>query len=616
MPPGIGSAGFEDIGISADSQFAIVTGNDSSTLPALFIRAPFTSTGARTFAVAPNGGGRGAGAVRFLPPGLAPGLTISKTAVSSITTNTNFTYTISYANTGQTNAANVVIKDPLPSGVTFVSASNGGTFANGVVTWNIGALAAGGSGTLTLTVTATATTGSIVNANYTIEGTGITPVVGPPVTTVISNNQPQVNSITPNLGSVNGGTAVVISGLNFKAQGAGTPTVKFGSASATSVTVVDDKTLSAVSPAGTGTVPVTVVTGNGTSNSDVTFTYTSAQLILAVSEVTPAQSPEAGGTRVQIFGTGFGVGNSSNTVVLIGGKPAANIVVVSSTEIDATVPAGTGIVNVSVSNGLGSSTLVGGFTYVKPLVQNISIDWHAPNDPTKQLAPPRDTTSEFTTASPDNGGDGKSQQISAQVAPSADATTFVIAYNVFRGFTPDFDVTSVSQGGGVANVTQALSPGVTMIGTTPANVLSIIDSAASLAAAQANGFGTPFYKVTAVYQTPTGTQSSLASNVAAPLPLITAVSVVNSGTTKVIRIDGVGFASFRAILEINGTQFTTLAFPPAQRLENGSAGRIELTDTTGNLIPIGAQVTITVLNPGLTPGSGSRSSAFIFRRLN
>jgi hypothetical protein len=424
-----------------------------------------------------------------------------------------------------------------------------------------------------------------------------------------------IRSITPNLGSTSGGTAVVIAGQNFKAQGAGTTTVKFGSASATSVTVVDDQTISAVSPAGTGTVSVTVANVIGTSNSDVTFTYTGAQLFLQVSEISPAQSPENGGTPFKITGIGFGSGNSSGTVVLIGGKPATNVVIVSDTEIDGVVPAGTGIVNVSVSNVLGSSTLIGGFTYVKPLPSNIQIDWFAPSDPTKQLAPPRDTTSSFTTVSPGNGGGSISQQISAQSGTSADPTTFVIGYNVFRGWTPDFDVNS-SQGGSADTGTQALSPGVALVGTTAANVLSIIDSAAALAAAQANGFGTPFYKVTAIYQTPTGTQSSQPSIVSSPMPVITAVSVVNSGTGKIIRIDGAGFATFRAILEINGTQFTTLDFPAAFRLENGSDGRIELQDNTGNLIPVGAQVTITVLNPGLTVGSGTRSAAFIFRRLN
>ncbi len=67
------STGFEDVGISADSQLAIVTGNASSETNTPFIAAPFTAAGATVYNVQ-IAGGRGAGAVRFLPPGLAAGL--------------------------------------------------------------------------------------------------------------------------------------------------------------------------------------------------------------------------------------------------------------------------------------------------------------------------------------------------------------------------------------------------------------------------------------------------------------------------------------------------------------------------------------------------------------
>lgn len=65
-------AGFEDVGISSDSQLAILTGNSvSSNRPAVFVQAPFGSS-SRATAVpvnisGPNGGGRGTGAVRFIP---------------------------------------------------------------------------------------------------------------------------------------------------------------------------------------------------------------------------------------------------------------------------------------------------------------------------------------------------------------------------------------------------------------------------------------------------------------------------------------------------------------------------------------------------------------------
>jgi uncharacterized repeat protein (TIGR01451 family) len=47
-------------------------------------------------------------------------------------------YTISYRNYSKQGATGVTIIDNLPSGLTFISASNGGTAAGSVVTWNIG----------------------------------------------------------------------------------------------------------------------------------------------------------------------------------------------------------------------------------------------------------------------------------------------------------------------------------------------------------------------------------------------------------------------------------------------------------------------------------------------
>ena len=185
---------FEDVGISADGQLAIVAGNGGGNAATPFIQAPFTTAGATVSNVTITGG-RGNGAVRFLPPGLAPGLTISKSGPPTTSTGAQITYTITYGNTGSVAANNVVIKDPVPAGTTFVSATNGGTNNAGVVTWNIGTVNAGVTGqTVQFTVTVTATGGSIDNVNYTVEGTGIPPIPGPPVSSTIGG---QVPTATP-----------------------------------------------------------------------------------------------------------------------------------------------------------------------------------------------------------------------------------------------------------------------------------------------------------------------------------------------------------------------------------------------------------------------------------
>jgi hypothetical protein len=70
LPPSTSTIGFEDVGISADSQVAIITGQSPDS-PPVFIKAPFGSS-SQTYEVPISGSnpGRGLGAVRFLPPSL------------------------------------------------------------------------------------------------------------------------------------------------------------------------------------------------------------------------------------------------------------------------------------------------------------------------------------------------------------------------------------------------------------------------------------------------------------------------------------------------------------------------------------------------------------------
>jgi alpha-tubulin suppressor-like RCC1 family protein len=84
--------------------------------------------------------------------------------------------------------------------------------------------------------------------------------------------KPTVSNVQANVGALSGGTRVMISGTGFTSASA----VKFG-ASAASYAVISDTWISAVSPAGKGTVDVTVSTPGGTSATGSTdqFTYRS-----------------------------------------------------------------------------------------------------------------------------------------------------------------------------------------------------------------------------------------------------------------------------------------------------------------------------------------------------
>ena len=98
-------------------------------------------------------------------------ITLTKTrSVATAGPGQPITYTLSYSNAGSVGATNVSLSDFVPSNTTFQSATGGGTLTGGVVTWSIGAIAAGGSGSrqFTVTVNAGVTAGTVIGNSGTI----------------------------------------------------------------------------------------------------------------------------------------------------------------------------------------------------------------------------------------------------------------------------------------------------------------------------------------------------------------------------------------------------------------------------------------------------------------
>ena len=84
-----------------------------------------------------------------------PDVTITKSASTATPHGGDtLTYTLTARNVGNADATGVVLRDALPSGVTFGSASAPCTQSAGVVSCNVGNLAAGAATTVTITVTA------------------------------------------------------------------------------------------------------------------------------------------------------------------------------------------------------------------------------------------------------------------------------------------------------------------------------------------------------------------------------------------------------------------------------------------------------------------------------
>ncbi|MEJ2218375.1 MAG: hypothetical protein P8099_17365, partial [Gemmatimonadota bacterium] len=114
-------------------------------------------------------------------------LAVVKSGPASATAGTNLTYTIAVNHVGGTSdASGVTVTDTLPSTLTFVSATGGGTYdqTSRAVTWTVGTLAVGGNTSLGLTVTVDpAATGSVSNRAW-VGSTSTDPVTSNDSSTV------------------------------------------------------------------------------------------------------------------------------------------------------------------------------------------------------------------------------------------------------------------------------------------------------------------------------------------------------------------------------------------------------------------------------------------------
>ena len=117
-------------------------------------------------------------------------LNFAKTGPQTVSPGSNMDYNLCYDNTANnTPVTGLTITDTLPSGATFVSATGGGAFSGGTVTWNLGTLPAGAAqACVKLTVKITATSGTITN-NATIDSNE-TPPTTQGATTSIGGTPP------------------------------------------------------------------------------------------------------------------------------------------------------------------------------------------------------------------------------------------------------------------------------------------------------------------------------------------------------------------------------------------------------------------------------------------
>jgi hypothetical protein len=177
---------------------------------------------------------------------------------------------------------------------------------------------------------------------------------------------PAISAVTPAKGAEAGTTAITIKGTNLQFVSH----VKVNGSSASSVVAAaDGKSVTATAPAGTGAgkVDVSVDDGLGAVTKTGAFTYVAP----TISAVTPAKGAEAGTTAITIKGTNL----QFVSHVKVNGSNASSVsAAADGKSVTATAPAGTGAgkVDVSVNDGISTTTKTGAFTYVAPTISAVT----------------------------------------------------------------------------------------------------------------------------------------------------------------------------------------------------------------------------------------------------
>ncbi|MEV5482602.1 MULTISPECIES: IPT/TIG domain-containing protein [Streptomyces] len=170
-----------------------------------------------------------------------------------------------------------------------------------------------------------------------------------------------MTGVSPNQGAPEGNTAVTITGSGFT----GATLVRFGP-TPTNFVLVSDTQITARTPAGTGTVMVTVTAPTGTSTQNVLFTYTTVAAPV-LTTLSPASGPTSGGNVVTISGS-----NLAGVISVNFGANSATVLSNTASQVVVIAPAGLpSSVAVTVTTVGGTSNALV-YTYVAAVVPVIS----------------------------------------------------------------------------------------------------------------------------------------------------------------------------------------------------------------------------------------------------
>jgi IPT/TIG domain/Galactose oxidase, central domain/Kelch motif len=175
---------------------------------------------------------------------------------------------------------------------------------------------------------------------------------------------PTLTAMTPNTATSQGGWLVTLTGTNLSGGH-----VFFGGSLVAGASCTATSCIFATSATAPGTFPVTVTTAAGTTSA-LMFIVTAVPPPPApkVTKITPTTGPAAGGTTVTVTGSNLTAGT-----VKFGSTPASNISC-SAGSCSATSPAGTGVVDVTVTTAGGTSPIITAdrFTYQAPPLPKVT----------------------------------------------------------------------------------------------------------------------------------------------------------------------------------------------------------------------------------------------------
>ncbi len=567
------------------------------------------------------------------------GVTPLADSATSITVNSpagagNVDVTVTTAGGNGTSPTQFVYQAPPPTPVvTSISPSSGAEIGGTSVTVTGSALQNATSvdfgptpGTIaadtatSITVTSPAGTGSVSVVVRTPGGTATSPAQ---FTYLAPPPSPTISGISPSSGPTSGGTSVTLTGTNL----ANTTGVTFGTGHGT-VTSDTATSITVTSPAGVGSVNVTVATPGGSAAAPAQFTFITPAGSPVVTHVSPAAGPFSGGTVVTITGNSLSYASG----VSFGTQPAF-FYNVSATSITAVAPAGSGAVDVSVTTPAGTSSpnpSADTFTYAAPAptVTNLSpSSGPATGDTAVTLTGTglagatavdfgvaagivtADSGTSITVLSPPGSGPVQVTVTVGGVTSSGAAFTYdpVPAPSI----TAIAPATGPRSGGTTVTITgtNLWSTGAVSFGSQPAFFYNV--SATSITAVAPAGSGAVDVTVTTPAGTSTANPAADTFTYGASTPTVTSVSPSSGPATggTAVTLTGTGLAGAGAvdfgatagtIIADTGTSITVLS-PPG-------SGPVQVTVTVGGSTSSGAAFTYTAtpapVISSVTPATG------------